>query len=201
MTVTGFKERFRRGVEPLGAALARAGISANQVTAAGAIMSLAAGMALYGGRLRLGLLLVIVGGCCDFIDGAVARAGNTASRFGAFLDSTLDRYGETFLYVGLAGWFMRSGEQLAALASVGALAGSLLVSYARARAEGLGFACSGGVAQRPERLVLLGVGLLLRGSVLSWMIWLIAGLSHVTVVQRMVAVNRQSRRLGSGAGE
>jgi len=193
MTIPEFKQQFRRGLEPLGTSLVRAGITANQVTAAGVVLSLASGVALYFGRFQLGLLFLALGGCSDFIDGAVARAGNTVSRFGAFLDSTLDRYSETFLYVGLMGCFMRCGEIVAAMAAAVALAGSLLVSYTRARAEGLGYECSEGVAQRPERLVLLGIGLLLGVAVLRWTVGIIAIASHLTVVQRMILVGRHAR--------
>jgi CDP-diacylglycerol--glycerol-3-phosphate 3-phosphatidyltransferase len=193
MTVAEFKQWFRGCLTPLGASLVRAGITANQVTAAGAVLSLASGVSLLRGEFRIGLLFLVAGGCCDFIDGAVARAGNTVSRFGAFLDSTLDRYSEIFLYVGLMGCFIRRGELPTAMAAGLAMAGSLLVSYARARAEGLGYECNEGVAQRPERLVVLGIGLLLGTDALRWAIWLIAGASHVTVVQRIIAVSRRAR--------
>ncbi|MBN1423862.1 CDP-alcohol phosphatidyltransferase family protein [Candidatus Fermentibacteria bacterium] len=194
MTVAEWKHRFREGIEPLGRALVRIGITANGVTAAGAVLCLVAGVCLFRGQFRLGLLFFVAGGCCDFIDGAVARAGGTVSAFGAFLDSVLDRYSEMFLYVGLMGWFIRCGEMTVALASAGALAGSLLVSYARARAEGVGFSCSEGVAQRPERLMLLGVGLLCGGDLLRGVIWLVAVASHLTVIQRMVIVSRRARK-------
>lgn len=193
MSVAEFKQAFRKGILPLGHALVRVGITANGVTIAGAALSMAAGVFLFQGRFRLGLVFVLAGGCCDFIDGAVARAAGTVSRFGAFLDSTLDRYSEMFLYVGLIGWFIRCGEVVTALASASALAGSLMVSYARARAEGLGYTCNEGLAQRPERLVALGVGLLAGDQVLRWVIWIVAIASHFTVIQRMVIVGRRAR--------
>ncbi len=184
------KEHFRRGVLPLGRGLQRRGVTANQLTIAGAVLSLLSGGALFGCHRGLGLLFLLLGGCCDFLDGAVARAGGTANRFGAFLDSTLDRYAEMFVYVGLLGCFLRQGLEGASVGVMLALGGSFLVSYTRARAESLGFSCSGGFAQRPERIVILAIGLALGPRVLIWAVWFIAVISHVTALQRMLAVRK-----------
>ncbi len=191
--MNGFKQRFRRSLEPIARTLVRAGLTAHDVTVLGALLTCGAGVALLWCETRIALVLLIVGGSCDFLDGAIARASNSVTRFGAFLDSTLDRYGETFLYVGLTGCFVRHGAVGAVVAAALALSGSLLVSYARARAEAVGYPCDEGFAQRPERLVLLGVGLLFGGTVLVGAVWVVAVVSHATVVQRMVIVARRAR--------
>ncbi len=175
----------------------RIGVTADQITWFGAALSLISGLFIYRCDLGLGLLFLALGGCCDFLDGAVARASGKSGRFGAFLDSTLDRYSEMFVYVGLVGCFFRQGSPLAVLGAVLALGGSFLVSYARAKAEGLGYQCAGGLAQRPERLVLLGLGLLAGARFLPYVVWLIALLSHVTAVQRMMTVQKSSSTEGS----
>lgn len=189
-SVESFKERFRRGVIPVGEALARLGVRPNHVTLAGVVLCAGAGVAASLCVPRLALALLVLGGCCDFLDGAVARARQGTTRLGAFLDSTLDRYSEVFLYVGVAACFTRMGRLQAAMAAVLALTGSLLVSYVRARAEAEGFACREGIAQRPERLMALGLGLLLGARALAWAMWIIAAASHATAVHRIVAVAR-----------
>jgi len=186
------KERFRARVAPMGRLLVRIGITADQITWLGAALSLASGFLIYRCDLKSGLLFLALGGCCDFLDGAVARASGKTCRFGAFLDSTLDRYSEMFVYVGLVGCFFRQGSSVAALGAALALGGSFLVSYTRAKAEGLGYQCAGGLAQRPERLVLLGLGLLAGIRFLPYVVWLVALLSHVTAIQRMITVQRSS---------
>jgi phosphatidylglycerophosphate synthase len=119
----------------------------------------AAGVAYARGAFPLGGWLVLLGGVADILDGRIARARGMVSKSGAFLDSTLDRFAETFAYAGLAVWFR--GSTIGVLAAVAALGGSLLVSYARARGEGLGVAFQGGLMQRAERLVLLVLASLL----------------------------------------
>ena len=195
------KQAFRAGVAPVGRILVDLGVTPNQITYAGLILSLASGIFIYRSSLGLGLLFFVLGGCCDFLDGAVARAGRTMSRLGSFLDSTLDRYAEMFVYVGLMGHFMRSDAQGAALGAVLAMSGSFLVSYARAKAESLGYECTRGLAQRPERLILIGIGLLVGGSVLPLIVWIVALLSHFTALQRLVAVIGGTQNEGSsGSG-
>ncbi len=146
-------------IGPLERSFVRARVSPDVFNYAGVAFGLAAGIAFAMGALALAGWLVLLGGTADIFDGRIARARGLASPYGAFLDSTLDRFAETFTFAGLALFF---GDRLwAALAVVLALGGSLLVSYTRARGEALGVSCRGGVMQRAERLELLALAALL----------------------------------------
>ena len=173
----------------------------------GALLGLAAGAAYAAGALATGGWLVLLGGAADIFDGRVARARGMASRAGAFLDSTLDRFAETFAFAGLALYYRDAPWR--ALATVLALGGSLLVSYTRARGEGLGIECKGGVMQRAERLVLLAVASVLDrtvsaragwpdGSLLVAAVALIAAGSLGTALWRTVAIARALEREDTG---
>ena len=198
------KDRFRHGMLPVGRMILKTGISANQITVFGVLLSAVSGYFLYHCRWNTGLLFLILGACCDFLDGAVARAKGSSGKSGAFIDSTLDRYAELFVYGGLLGCFAKQGMTTASLGVFLAIGGSLLVSYTRARAEGLGFTCAGGFAQRPERIILLCLGLIFGGRVLLWSIWIIAVTSHLTAIYRFISVLQSARsqeRETRGIGE
>jgi phosphatidylglycerophosphate synthase len=162
----------------------------------GVVCGLAAGIAYARGALSAAGWLVVAGGLTDVLDGRIARARDLVTPRGAFLDSTLDRFAETFAYTGLAFYFR--GAPWAACATLGALAGSLLVSYARARGEADGASCRGGVMQRAERLVLLALASLLDrvavragwapGALLALALALIAAGSIGTAVYRTAAI-------------
>jgi len=130
--------------------------------------------------------LSLFAGSLDMLDGALARATNQASRFGALLDSTLDRYSELVLLGGLVLWSASRNALDELLLAFAALGGSLMVSYVKARAEGLGFSCEVGILTRPERVIILGLGLL-TGLVLPALA-IIAVLANVTAVQRLIHV-------------
>ncbi|MBI5709954.1 MAG: CDP-alcohol phosphatidyltransferase family protein [Candidatus Eisenbacteria bacterium] len=173
----------------------------------GALLGMAAGAAYAAGALALGGWLVLLGGAADIFDGRVARARGLVSRAGAFLDSTLDRFAETFTFAGLALYHRDAPWRV--LATALALGGSLLVSYTRARGEGLGIECRGGVMQRAERLVLLAVASVLDhtvsalagwpdGSLLVAAVALIAAGSLGTALWRTAAIVRALEREDSG---
>ena len=146
-------------LSPLERLLVRRGLSPDVLNWLGAALGVAAGAAFIARTLPLAAWLIAAGGICDILDGRVARARRVSSAYGEFLDSTLDRFGETFTFAGVA-WFL-SGRAWTAAAVVLAIGGSLLVSYTRARGEALGVAPTGGLAQRAERLLLLAFGALL----------------------------------------
>ena len=186
------KARVRHGVEPVGRLLARTGLSPNALTALGCALNLGVGVVLGLGHLRAGGVLVLVVGAFDMLDGALARASGRASTFGAFFDSTLDRYSEAAVFMGLvAEGAFRSDSQVVLL-SYAAGMGSLLVSYARARAEGLGLRGDVGWFQRPERIAVLGLGLALGLEVPA--LWARAVLTNHTALQRIHHVWRLTRR-------
>ena len=164
------------------------------------VLSLAAGAAagaLFGlDRPLLASAAVFVCGICDGLDGKVAALRGTTSAFGALLDSTLDRYAEAFIFIGLAVRFRRTWALWLALA---ALVGAFMVSYTRARAESLGFECRKGLLQRPERFLLIGLAALAGGlfpvfdPAMIGALAAIALLSNVTAVQRTVLVRAAER--------
>lgn len=166
------------------------------------------GWAFAAGDVRLGGLLLLLSGLCDALDGKMARASGRATAFGAFYDSTLDRVGESALFLGIALFFISGGvparlAPTAAAAAISALAAGLLVSYTRARAEGLGLECKVGVVQRAERVVGLGAPSLIfgagpQGLLLFALVTSLAIFSAVTVVQRVIHVYRLTR---GGSGE
>jgi CDP-diacylglycerol--glycerol-3-phosphate 3-phosphatidyltransferase len=193
--------RLKARVVPLAAALARAGLTANMLTVIGfGIAIVAALMAGFQWWLAAGLVSVF-GAVFDLFDGAVARVTGTASKFGAFLDSTFDRWGEGLLYTGIAAGCMAAGDTRTALLAVLTLNSAVMVTYTRARAEGLGLSGDVGIAPRPERVAILGAGLVLCGlsggvgGAIPWLqiaLGILLVLTTITVIQRIVHVRRQA---------
>ena len=147
--------------------------------------------------LAVGGIVMLIAGVFDLFDGAVARMTDRATKFGAFFDSVMDRVSEAIVLLGLLWFYLEEGEQLGAVLVYVAIVGSTMVSYARARAEGLGIECKGGLMQRPERVATLGIGIIVgqwwEPAVLI-VLGVIAALTVVTTVQRVVETAR-------GAGE
>jgi CDP-diacylglycerol--glycerol-3-phosphate 3-phosphatidyltransferase len=184
-------------VLPVSEWLIRMRVRPNTITSASAIIVIGAGAAFGLDQPRLGAVWLLLSGLLDILDGQVARRGGMASTFGAFFDSTLDRVGEAVLYAGVAMYFQTAEFQampgLGVLLALAALTGSFLVSYTRARAEGLSVDCKVGLAQRPERILGLGAPTLFFGAgphgyLLLVIVALLALLSWVTVVQRVAHV-------------
>src|SRR5512145_1225302 len=150
------KDGFLRLVGPIARGLIRSGVHPNTITTIGTLFVVGSGVAFGVGQIQIGGLLLLLSGIFDILDGQVARQGGKTTTFGAFYDSTLDRVGESAIFTGLAIHFLRGGvpaERVVAavLAAIVALAASMLVSYTRARAEGLGIDCRVGFAARAER--------------------------------------------------
>lgn len=154
------------------------------------------------GHLHISAGFMLVAGIFDNIDGHAARKSNKSSQFGALLDSTLDRASEFFFLTGAGYYFITLGWYATAVASVFAVCFSLLVSYIRARAEGLGFTCDVGFIQREERVVLLGVSGVLHHTFFLLVIWFIALTSLLTAIQRLIDIwkkdNKGIRNKGEG---
>ncbi|NKY97669.1 phosphatidylinositol phosphate synthase [Nocardiopsis alborubida] len=181
-----------RVTTPLGRSLARLGLTPNIVTIVGALGVVVSALYFYPqGQLYAGSVVVTVFVLFDMLDGAVARARDSASAFGAFLDSSLDRVADAAILAGLLWWFIGEGDDplLAGLALF-CLVSGFMVSYIKARAEGLGVNCDVGVAERTERLVVILVAVGLGGLdvpyVLAGGLWLLAAMSLLTVLQRLV---------------
>jgi CDP-diacylglycerol--glycerol-3-phosphate 3-phosphatidyltransferase len=184
----------RHVTEPAGQALARAGVTANGLTLLGLAGSLAAGVLIASGHPRTGGAVSLLSGLPDMLDGAVAKASGRVGRRGAFLDSVADRVSDAAVLTGIV-WLAVGYDQLrlAVLASM-VLSLSLIISYVKARAESLGFDCNVGIAERPERVIVLGFALLL-GHPLAGL-WVLAVATAVTVVQRVATVWQQAADAG-----
>ncbi|GBE01189.1 CDP-diacylglycerol--inositol 3-phosphatidyltransferase [bacterium BMS3Bbin06] len=141
---------------------------------------------------RLGGVLILAGGAFDILDGVVARTNGKETDFGAFLDSLLDRYSDAFILIAIAWLMLLDGKNTAAVLSIGTLVGAFLVSYARARAEGLGFDCHTGLMERPERIILISAACI--SGYFVPVLWILFILTHLTVIQRILHVRRLSSK-------
>ena len=217
MFTTRFQAWVRRNAQRLAALLGTLPVTPNMVTVAGMLVTFGAAVLAGLGQLRWAALVLAFAGTFDILDGALARATNRSYPYGAFLDSTTDRYSEGAVYVGVAAYFLWQEpgfpwSRWATLACVAALAGSFLVSYVRARAQSLGYRCDSGIFARPERVVVIVLGLLIgNAAVLAVLVMALAVLTNLTVLQRINEVWRQARaerraakaasELPSGQGE
>ncbi|SBT38107.1 phosphatidylinositol phosphate synthase [Micromonospora auratinigra] len=191
-----------RIVEPVARGLLRAGVSPNAVTVTGTLGVLVGALGFGArGQLVAGALIVTVFALTDLLDGTMARMSGGSTRFGAFLDSSMDRIADSAVFGAVAFWLAGQHNQSGVAAALLCLAAGGLVSYVKARAEGLGMTCNVGIAERTERLLIVGVGGLLTGlgvdPALEIALWLLAAVSIFTVGQRMAHVYRQAQLVGS----
>jgi CDP-diacylglycerol---glycerol-3-phosphate 3-phosphatidyltransferase len=195
---------FYATVDPLVSRLIRSGVRPNTITTIGTGLVLVSAVAFGLGHVRIGGLLLLVSGIADTLDGQVARGGAMVTKFGAFYDSTLDRVGDGATFIGIGAFLLTASDVAyripAIILCMVAILGSLLVSYARARAEGLGLDCKVGIAQRAERVLLLGIASLVAGAgpralLLEAIVTLLAIASFITVVQRFVYVYQHAGRV------
>ncbi|SRR3954470_1660115 len=199
------KDGFVGLTRPLVRTLIQGGVHPNAITTVGTLVLIGAGVAFGYGAIRLGGALLLLSGIFDILDGQVARLGSMSTTFGAFYDSTVDRIGEAAVFTGLMIYFLTGPLPLelvptAFASALIALVASLLVSYTRARAEGLGVECKVGIAARAERILLLGLPAVLFGDgparpgvLLFYIVALLAFISVVTVFQRIAHVARVAR--------
>jgi CDP-diacylglycerol--glycerol-3-phosphate 3-phosphatidyltransferase len=178
---------------PLARLLLKTPLSPNAVTWIGFLVTLGAAALIATDHIFISGIVVVVAGLFDMLDGALARVKGQVTRFGGVLDSSFDRLSEGALLLALVYVFARDGQTIWSLVSGIALLGSVMVSYIRARVEGLGVQCKAGVFTRPERVIILAAGLLLSafGDVLLAAIGLLAVLSFYTVIERLVYAWRQ----------
>ena len=171
--------------------VAATGVNPNVLTFLGLVVNFGAAVSFAVGGFRTGAFIILFAGFLDMLDGQVARRQNRVTAFGAFYDSTLDRYADMALYMGLLVYYSVSGRTPYVVLAAVATAGSVMVSYARARAESLIPLCKVGFMERPERLVLLIIGGLFNrmGAVL----WVIAVVSTITVIHRIVYTWQETR--------
>ncbi len=190
-----FRAPVDAAVKPLGAALRKTKLTPDHLTVVGLVVGAGAAVAVGSGRLRWGLVLVILAALPDLLDGALAKASNTSSQRGAFFDSTVDRVTDAFLLGGIAYYFATTEDPRLAVLPFAVSAVSSVVSYQRAKAESLGLEAKGGLMERAERIVVLCVGLLIEpwlDGALVWILWGMLVLISITAVQRFVKVWKQA---------
>jgi CDP-diacylglycerol--glycerol-3-phosphate 3-phosphatidyltransferase len=188
------KDRARSLISPLARVLGSIGVSPNHLTLAGLVASAGAGVLVAYGYLLLAAAALFLGSLCDVLDGAVARATGRSSQFGAFLDSTVDRYAEMVYFAGLLVYFIRiEPSTVYALLAFLSAGGSFMVSYTRARAEGIGLSCDVGFMERPERLILLLVATVVGPMGIRVALWALPVLVTWTSLQRIHHVYRETR--------
>ena len=183
-------------MKPVGAGLARTGVHPDVITVFGVVLQGAAAVLIVSDRLFLAGLVATLAAVSDTLDGAVAKARGEIRSFGALLDSAVDRISDALFFLPLA-WLYgviepasRSGQQWVAALALVTLVASFLVSYVKARAEGLGFDCNTGIAERAERLILMILGLLL--NLVPLVLSVLAALSVITFFQRLAHVRSQA---------
>ena len=186
-----WRETVNKGLDPIGASLRRAGVSADALTVMGILIAAAGAVVIGNGYLKLGFVFLVLTGIPDALDGAVAKASGTSSVRGAFFDSVSDRLTDALLFGGVT-WYLASNEPgRISVLPVAVMAAAMLISYERAKAESLGFDAKGGIMERAERFIVLAVGLLF-GQVLIPVLWIMLVLTCVTAVQRFAKVWRQA---------
>jgi CDP-diacylglycerol---glycerol-3-phosphate 3-phosphatidyltransferase len=193
-----FTTGFYALVDPFGKLLEAIHVNPDAVTITGFIFSVCSGLLFWKGFFALAGLALILSGACDVLDGRLARNTHRSTPFGALFDSTIDRYSEIAVFMGLAAFFNSVYISLLIILAIG---GSLLTSYVRARAEGLGLDCKIGLMQRPERITFLATAAILGGIIdhlfktqflpMKVALILIAILANITVLQRVIHVRRK----------
>jgi len=182
--LTELARKYSRAfLEPVARFIGWTGISPNLITVIGFLLTIGVAVVIGMGYLRLGGLLIVAAAAFDALDGTLARTMGRTSRFGAFLDSTLDRFSEAVIFLGLFVYLVEQGAQTELILIYATIVGSLMVSYARARAEGIGIALKEGLLTRFERVSLLVIGLVF--NQLFWVLWILAILTNFTAAQRM----------------
>jgi CDP-diacylglycerol--glycerol-3-phosphate 3-phosphatidyltransferase len=181
--------RFKGVLDPIGAFFNRLGLMPNTMTILGLVGNTIGAYFLARGHMTLGGILILLMGPVDALDGTMARLRGEASEFGAFVDSVTDRYSELVIFAGLLYYFVQQGDHLATILVFLSAAGSVLVSYIRARGQSLGLETKVGILTRMERYLVLAPALVFNIPILG--LWIIAVFANITAVQRILDVRRQ----------
>jgi CDP-diacylglycerol--glycerol-3-phosphate 3-phosphatidyltransferase len=187
-----YKAWLTRLGDPLARALLRAHVRPNHLTMVGLGVSILAAGALAQGQLRVGAVLLALAGLCDFFDGSLARLANSVSAFGAFLDSVADRYSDLVVLLGVVLYYHRAADTTGVFLTMGALVGTIMTSYTKARAQSIGVPCEIGLIERPERLIMLIAGATF--NVLTPAMIALALLANLTALQRILYMRRAASR-------
>jgi len=183
-----YKASLTRLGDPLARALLRAHVRPNHLTMVGLVVSILAAWALAHGQLRAGAVLLALAGLFDFFDGSLARLANSVSAFGAFLDSVADRYSDLVVLLGVVLYYHRAADTTGVFLTMGALVGTIMTSYTKARAQSIGVACEIGLIERPERLIVLIAGATF--NALTPAMVALALLTNLTALQRILYMRR-----------
>lgn len=186
-----FRSQAEKQLRPIGQSIRKTGVTADQLTIVGVVMAAAASLAIANGALRLALLLLVLCAVPDVLDGAVAKASGTASPRGAFFDSVMDRVSDALLLGGMAWYLSTTNPGRIAVLPLAVLAASLIISYERAKAESLGYDAKGGIMERAERLILIGLALLFQPAMIA-LLWVMLAATLFTAGQRFHKVWRQA---------
>jgi CDP-diacylglycerol--glycerol-3-phosphate 3-phosphatidyltransferase len=185
-----------RITNPVMKSLSKSGIKPDALTFTGLVVNIGAAYVIATGHFLLGGVLILIAGLFDLLDGALARFVKQTRKFGAILDSTVDRISEAAIFCGLMVWYILQGSTLGVVLIFAVLVGSFLVSYIRARAEGLGLECKVGLFTRAERVIVLAIGLIVNQVVQPDLViialWILVVFVYITVVQRLVHLRRIS---------
>ncbi|HET7874783.1 MAG TPA: CDP-alcohol phosphatidyltransferase family protein [Methylomirabilota bacterium] len=190
--LTHYKAPVQRMADPVARVLFRLRVRPNHLTVLGLGVSVLAAWAFAIGRLRVGGALLAVAGLFDLLDGSLARLGNNATSFGAFLDSVVDRYSDLVVLLGILCLYQRAAHSTGVGLTMATLVGTVMVSYTKARAQSIGVQCEIGLMERPERMLVLIAGGLFH--LLTPAMALLAVLTNATALQRIIWVRRVSRR-------
>ncbi|MCC7129171.1 MAG: hypothetical protein B6D39_10585 [Anaerolineae bacterium UTCFX2] len=184
------RRTFKGVLDPVGAALNRLGLMPNTMTLLGLAGNTVGAILIALGYVQIGGLVVLLMGPIDALDGTMARLRGMAGKFGAFVDSVTDRYSELVIFMGLLYYFTQQNNRIAILLVYVSAAGSILVSYIRARGQSLGWDTKVGILTRVERYLVLAPALILNYPVVG--LWIIAIFSNLTAIQRIIDVRRQA---------
>jgi len=182
-----WRETVNKGLDPIGISLRKAGVSADALTILGVVIASIGAVVIGNGYLKLGFVFLVLTGIPDALDGAVAKASGTPSVRGAFFDSVSDRLTDALLFGGVT-WYLASNEPgRISVLPVAVMGAAMLISYERAKAESLGFDAKGGIMERAERFIVLGIGLLF-SQILIPVLWVMLVLTVITAIQRFAKV-------------
>jgi CDP-diacylglycerol---glycerol-3-phosphate 3-phosphatidyltransferase len=201
------RHRVKAVFEPIALGLGRLGLTPDALTLIGFAITVAGAGLVASGNWTLGGIVVFLGGAFDMFDGTLARATGKVSRFGAFMDSVFDRWGEAIVYLGIVAGAVLGGHERVPILAAAALGAAFMVSYARAKSEGLGFTAGSGMAAigimpREVRLVILSLGLILTDGpnikAIEFALAIIAVGATITTIQRILHVRAQANREATG---
>lgn len=186
-----YLRKISKGVlDPIAGFCLKIGLKPNMVTGLGVILNIVTAYFLVIDKIQIAGLVLLIGAPLDALDGAMARQRGEPSRYGAFIDSVSDRYAELIVLGGLLIHYIDAGNMLACLLAFIAAAGSVLVSYTKARAESLGFNAKVGILTRVERSIVMIICLLIKQPMIA--LWIIAILANFTAIQRIAFVHKQA---------